>query len=190
MDKKGKDSKRGKDSKGRDAKIAKLRKMLDDFLSEEEEEPEHAEDKKGKDKRVDDKKTGDDDKDDKGEVVEPADNPAEDKKGMDGLDPIPAVTAKEETKNPIPGADAALDVLRETRAIVAKSGDKMLIAKWNRARDLALDPKSATTRDAYTALAELEARATDADPDTSAEDRAKAYQENLNKSNSRARKEN
>jgi hypothetical protein len=173
---KGMMDKKGKDAKAKDKK-AKDKKAKDKPEDKEEEEPK-----------------GEDSDDEDEEEMEGED---EEMEGADAkLEPIPDLPAKERPKNPIPGADAAtLEVLRITRPIVAKSGDKSAIAAWNRAFDAARPAKKATTRNGYGELAnragDAKKQATDAEADNTvltAEDRAKQYQAQLDKANIRAPK--
>lgn len=178
--------KKAKDAKAKDEKEKPNFKEIFDNMYEERSKAEAEKKKEEEDKKAKDKA-----KDEGMEKIDPADNPADDK-ARDALDPIPPVTAKEETKNPIPGADEAIATLRRIKPLVAKSGDLEAIASWNRARDAFMGPvvNDASTRGAYEALAQLTARATDSDPgNVTAEDRAKTYQANLEKANSRSQKE-
>lgn len=160
---------RDDDKRGKDVDTSKLAEMLKEFFHEEGEEPQHQDDKRGKDRRDDD--------------IEPIENPAEIEKekkaGEDAevLEPVEELPKKGQPENPIPGADAALEVLRFMRPIVAKSKDKEAIAKFNRALDSLQPARTATTRGSYGALTNLvRSQGTD-----SLEDRNASYAESLNK---------
>jgi hypothetical protein len=187
-DKKGKD-KRGKDAKAKDKSklIDGLKKMLDEYLDEESEEPEHADDSD------EDEPKGEDSDEDEEEEPKP--------KGEDAkLEPIPDLPKSERPKNPIPGADAAVQqaraVLEITRPIVAKSGDQKAIDRWNRAADALAPVRRATTRGGYDELANrdgiarqaVDAAASDAEPPMTAEQRAAEYQKHLDAKHARAPK--
>jgi hypothetical protein len=154
-------------------------------------------DKKSKDKKSkDESEEGKEEEEEEEEAVEAEDSDEEEMEGVDAkLEPIPDLPAKERPKNPIPGADAALEVLRITRPLVAKSGDKAAIAQWNRAFDALKPAKKATTRDGYSAIAErsgaAKQQATDAEAggeELTPEKRNAMYQAQLDAANIRARK--
>ena len=210
--------------RAKDAEIEELKGKLKDAESKSEEKAEDedphvegcrcedckgmtdkkAKDKKAKDKKAKDKKAKDKEEDEEDEPKgedsddEEAEDSEEDEEEMEGadakLEPIPELPAKERPKNPIPGADAALEVLRITRPIVAKSGDKAAIAQWNRAFDAIKPSKKASTRNGYAELAdrsgEAKRQANDADTgeEMTAEKRAAMYQAQLDKANIRAPK--
>jgi hypothetical protein len=80
----------------------------------------------------------------------------DDKKGKDAdlVDPVEKLEASEIPKNPIPGADKALDFLRGIKPFVAKSKDAALIKNFNDAIS-ALKGKRLGTGDGYAALLNL-----------------------------------
>ncbi len=170
-DKKGKDAK-AKDARGKDAFTKKVmdsvKKMLDEYMDEGGESAADAEE-------------GEEEKEPKGEDAEEGEEEEEGKKGEDArLEPIPDLPKSERPKNPIPGADAdVLAVLRETRSIVAKSGDRALIKKWNRAYDAAMPSRKASTRGGYDELANRDGAARKA-ADAAADEGEEKTQDQLN----------
>lgn len=130
---------------------------------EEEYEEEKEEKKKGKDKRRskddkhekdDDKRHGKDDKheeDGKHEEDWEEEEKEEKKKEKDAdLIPVETLSGNEVPKNPIPGADKALDHLRSIRSVIAKSGNRKAIDAYN---DAVRTLKQSTTDDStYSSL--------------------------------------
>jgi hypothetical protein len=114
--------------------VTKLTAALDK-KSKDDEEAEKEE--KAKAKKSEDEEKEKKEKEEKGEDAD--------------LIPVATLSGEEVPTNPIPGADKALDHLREIRAVVAASGDKQAIDSYNQAvRELKGGKKP--TGDAYAEL--------------------------------------
>jgi hypothetical protein len=114
----GKDKKKGsKDGKGaKDAKIQQLRQLLDEFFSEEEEEPAHA---------AKDKKKGSKDADEFGddEMTDAEDEEKKDEKAEKDAEGAIVLPPDEHAESDFSTGDAA-NLLKALRPAVAKSGNK------------------------------------------------------------------
>ena len=133
----GKDKKKGsKDGKGaKDAKIEQLRKLLDEFFSEEEEEPAHA--AKDKKKATKDEEFGDDEMTDaeaESEEEEEKKEKEQAKKAEKDAEGAIVLPSDEHAESEFSTGDTA-KLLKALRPAVAKSGDKG-------AKDAYLDRKS------------------------------------------------
>lgn len=69
------------------------------------------------------------------------------------LIPVETLTGEEVPKNPIPGADKALDALRATRESVIASGDRKVMDAWNKSYRALRGAGSHATNDGYRRLA-------------------------------------
>ena len=131
MDGKTKDRKRGaKDAKT--GKLAELRKLLDEYLEEEEEEPEHAAMDKKKGKAKDAEEFGDDEMNDAEEESEGKEDEErekqskeaeKDKKGSKDEKGAVVLPADEHSESNFSTGDAA-SLVSMLRPLVARSGDK------------------------------------------------------------------
>ena len=122
----GKDKKKGsKDGKGaKDAKIEQLRKLLDEFFSEEEEEPAHA--AKDKKKATKDEEFGDDEMTDaeaESEEEEEKKEKEQAKKAEKDAEGAIVLPSDEHAESEFSTGDSA-KLLKALRPAVAKSGDK------------------------------------------------------------------
>lgn len=125
--------------------VVKKKKEMEDEEEEEEKKPKakdeesEAEEKKNKkaedsrfvrlldalEKIVEKKKTDDEDE-------EETEKPKKHEESEDAdLIPVETLSGKEIPKNPIPGADKALDALRKIRSVVADSGDRKVMDAYN-----------------------------------------------------------
>lgn len=189
MDAKAKDRKAAHDAldaaldkaKGKDANINALKTLLDEFLTEEEQEPEHADDEG--DPAELEGILGEDTEEDPGEEeVESGEEEIGDEEEGESPDPDAdddqedvedaKATDRKKVGDRARAADAAMATLRLMRPYAARSEDKAFKAAFNRALD-SVKKSSRTSTGGYGAFA-TSARARDKAPRNPNPDRARA----------------
>jgi hypothetical protein len=186
------DKRKAKDAKAKDANIDALKTLLDEFLSEEEKEPEHSEDEAADPSELEAvlageaedegpcEECGETGKDckcaDAEEEVESGEEEIGDEEGEspdpDSDDDQEDVEDKGKGKDRARAADAATAVLRMIRPFAARSNDKAFQATFNRALD-SVKKTSRVSNGGYGKFASS-ARARDKAPRNPNPDRARA----------------
>jgi hypothetical protein len=171
---------RAKDAKAKDSNVAALKTLLDEFLSEEEAEPEHAADEPGDPAELEKILAGEsedcpdcgmahdteecpgEELVESGEEVLDEEGESPDNPDADNDEDVEPAADKRKAADRARAADGAMAVLRMMRPFAARSNDKALQTTFNRALD-SVKKSSRTSTGGYGAFASS-ARARDKAP--------------------------